>query len=62
MNIQSAIKFGAKILKFKYINNPYLDAEILMAKAIKKDRNYVLLNFNKNLHNEDFVLILFLHT
>ena len=54
MNIQSAIIFGAKILKIKSINNPYLDAEILMAKAIKKDRNYVLLNFNQNLHNEDF--------
>tara|TARA_B100001250_G_scaffold409965_1_gene435408 strand:- start:618 stop:1460 length:843 start_codon:yes stop_codon:yes gene_type:complete len=54
MNIQSAIIFGVKTLKIKYINNPYLDAEILMAKAIKKDRNYILLNFNQNLHNEDF--------
>ena len=47
MNLNLAIIHGAKVLKEKFINNPYLDSEILMAKAIKKDRKYVLLNSNK---------------
>ena len=38
MNINSAIIQGAKVLKDSFINNPYLDSEILMAKAIEKDR------------------------
>ena len=44
MNINSAIIQGAKFLKDSFINNPYLDSEILMAKAIEKDRKYILLN------------------
>ena len=46
MNINLAIIQGAKVLKDNFINNPYLDSEILMAKAIKKDRKYILLNSN----------------
>ena len=38
MNINSAIIQGAKVLKDSFINNPHLDSEILMAKAIEKDR------------------------
>ena len=53
MNIQSAIIFGAKILKIKYIKNPYLDSEILMAKAIQKNRKYVLLNPEIDLKKKD---------
>ena len=44
MNINSAIINGAKVLKDNSISNPFLDSEILMAKAIDKDRKYVLLN------------------
>jgi len=44
MNINLAIIEGAKVLKDNFINNPYLDSEILMAKAIKKDRKYIVLN------------------
>ena len=44
MNIQSAITQGAKILKKNFFSNPYLDSEILMAKVIKKDKKYLLLN------------------
>ena len=44
MNINSAIKYGSKILKKKFITNSELDSEILMAKTINKDRNYILLN------------------
>ena len=41
MNINSAIKEGAKILKNKFIVNPYLDSEVLMAKVINKNREYI---------------------
>ena len=61
MNINLAIKEGSKILKSRFIPNPYLDAEILMAKTINKDRNYILLNssnpINKNDLNNFYKLI-----
>ncbi len=49
MDIQSAIIDGINILKQKYIKTAELDAEILMAKAIGKDRKYLILNNNKYL-------------
>ena len=61
MNINLAINEGSKILKSKFIPNPLLDAEILMAKTINKDRNYILLNssnpINKNDLNSFYKLI-----
>ena len=53
MNINSAIIHGAKILKDNLIKNPYLDSEILMTKAIEKDRKFILLNSKRDLDNED---------
>ena len=53
MNINLAINQGSKILKNKFIPNPQLDAEILMAKTINKDRNYILLNSNNILNKND---------
>ena len=44
MNISFAINQGSKILRNNFISNPQLDSEILMAKTIKKDRNFILLN------------------
>ncbi len=46
MNINSVIKEGSKILRDKFISSPILDSEILLAKTIDKDRNYILLNSN----------------
>ena len=46
MNIYSAIKEGSEILKSKFIKSAKLDSEILLAKAINKDRKYILLNQN----------------
>jgi len=61
MNINLAINEGSKILKDKFIANHLLDAEILMAKTINKDRNYILLNssdpINKNDLNNFYKLI-----
>ena len=44
MNINSAIIEGAKILKSKTISTASLDAEILMAKALGSNRDYIILN------------------
>ena len=53
MNINLAISLGAKILNSKFIPNSQLDSEILMAKTIKKDRKFILLNSNKNINKND---------
>ena len=47
MKINSAIYNGTKMLTDHSIPNAYLDAEILMAKAIDKDKKYILLNSHK---------------
>ncbi len=49
MNIQTAIKEGINILKSKNIDTAQLDSEILMAKAVGRDRKYIILNNDKNL-------------
>ena len=53
MNITSAIISGSKILSKNFILSPQLDSEILMAKTIKKDRNYILLNSDSVLNKND---------
>ena len=53
MNIQLAIQHGTNILTDKRINTAKLDAEILMAKALKKDRKYIILNNNKDLDGKN---------
>ena len=58
MNINLAINEGSKILKSKFIPNPILDAEILMAKTINKDRKYILLNPNNILDNNELKIFL----
>ncbi len=53
MNIQLAIKDGINILIDKRINTAKLDAEILMAKALKKDRKYIILNNKEDLNDKN---------
>ncbi len=53
MNINSAIINGSKILRNKFINSHQLDSEILMAKTIKQDRNFILLNSDTILDKDD---------
>ena len=53
MNIHSAVMEGANILKRKNIKSALLDSEILMAKAIGKDRKYLILNNSKNLKDKN---------
>ena len=53
MNIQLAIKDGTNILIDKRINTAKLDAEILMAKTLKKDRKYIILNNKEDLDDKN---------
>ena len=53
MNIQSAVIEGVNILKDKSILSAQLDTEILMAKALDRDREYIILNHDKVLNNEN---------
>ena len=53
MNIQLAITEGAKILKDKFVKNPFLDSELLMSKVVKKDKKYLLLNHDQEVKIED---------
>jgi len=53
MNIHSAVIEATNILKDKSILSAQLDSEILMAKALDKDREYIILNHDKILNNEN---------
>ena len=50
MNIGFAIDYATKILREKFIQTSSLDSEILMAKALNKDRKYIILNNKKDLN------------
>ena len=56
MNIQTAIIKGAKILENKFFSSPYLDSEILMTKAINRNKKYILINSNKKIEKKIFNL------
>ena len=60
MNISLAINKGSKFLKRKSVPNSQLDSEILMAKTINKNRNFILLNSNKLLKKNDLDKFYFL--
>ena len=51
MNINNAITEGEKILKDKLIYTSYLDSELLLSKAIGKERKYILLNPYEKISN-----------
>jgi len=53
MNIHSAVIEGTNILKDKSILSAQLDTEILMAKALNKNREYIILNHDKVLNVEN---------
>jgi len=53
MNIYSAVIEATNVLKDKSILSAQLDTEILMAKALDKDREYIILNQDKVLNNEN---------
>ena len=54
MNIRTAISKAKYLLESKNIRSSGLDCELLMSKVLKKDRNYILLNLDKNLKKKNF--------
>ena len=53
MNIEIAIKKACKELKKNKISSALLDSELLLSKVIKKDREFILLNLDKELDQND---------
>ena len=53
MNIEIAIKKACQELKNNQIGSALLDSELLLSKAIKKDRKFILLNLNKELNQKE---------
>ena len=53
MNIQSALTEGLNILKNKSILSAKLDSEILMSKALGKKREYIILNNDKIIEEQN---------
>ncbi len=53
MNIEIAIKKACKELKKNKISSALLDSELLLSEVIKKDREFVLLNLDKKLDQND---------
>ena len=53
MNIYNAIKEGSKILKKKNIKFSNLDCEVLLAKVLRKQRKYLILNLEKPLNKKN---------
>ena len=53
MNIQNAIRKGKIILSEKKIKTAELDSEILMSKAINKEKKFLILNFNNVISKEN---------
>ena len=54
MNIQTAIQKAQLFLKKKNIKTPVLDSQILMSEAIKKEKEFIILNFDKEISNKSF--------
>ena len=53
MNINSAILNATKMLKAKKIKTAFLDSEILMSEAIKKDKKYLFVNPDKKINSKN---------
>ena len=53
MNINSAVIEATNILKDRSILSAQLDTEILMAEALDKDREYIILNHDEVIKNEN---------
>jgi release factor glutamine methyltransferase len=54
MNIKSAVIEGTNILKERSILSAHLDSEILMAKVLDTNREYIILNNDKILKEKNF--------
>ena len=55
MRLETAINKGFLELKKKHIKSALLDSELLLSKAINKKREFIILNSNYNIEEEDYV-------
>ena len=55
MKIESAIKQASNILKKNYIKSYLLDSELLISKAINKNREFIILNLDKEIKEDDYL-------
>ena len=55
MNINQAIKEASISLKKNRIRSAFLDCEILMAKVLKKSRNFIIMNPNEEINSNDYM-------
>ena len=53
MDIDTALKKGQLILKDNKIKSAELDSVILMSQAIRKDKKFIILNYNKKIKKKD---------
>ena len=60
MKIQTALKKGQLILRDNNILSAQLDSEILMSKALSKDKKFIILNLNKEIKKKDLSYFNFL--
>ena len=54
MIIRNALKEGQKKLQMSNIDSSLLDSEILISKAIKKDRKFVILNLDQEIKKKNY--------
>ncbi len=54
MKLQTAIQNAYQRLKNNNIKSALLDSELLMANVIKKSRDYIILNTNKNIDKQNY--------
>jgi len=52
MNIENTLNHAVKILNKFNIKNPKLDSEILLSRAISKDRKYIILNSREKINKK----------
>ena len=55
MNIENILKQGFQKLNNNNIRNASLDCELLLSKVIKKNREYIMLNLNKDLKKKNII-------
>ena len=55
MRLETAINKGFQELKKKHIKSALLDSELLLSKAINKKREFIIINSNSNIEQEDYL-------
>ena len=57
MIIRNALKEGREKLQMNNIDSSLLDSEILISKAISKDRKFVILNLDQEIKKKKIMII-----